>query len=41
MFHSLGSSAVHHDPIKNASILFGILFQKLVNKNEKLFHNNK
>ena len=27
-------------PNKNASILFGIIFQKLINKNEKLFHNN-
>ena len=27
-------------PNRNASILFGIIFQKLINKNEKLFHNN-
>ena len=27
-------------PNKNASILFVIVFQKLINKNEKLFHNN-
>ena len=27
-------------PNKNASILFGIIFQELINKNEKLFHNN-
>ena len=27
-------------PNKNASILFGIIFQKIINKNEKLFHDN-
>ena len=27
-------------PNKNASILFGIIFQKLSNKNEKLFYKN-
>ena len=27
-------------PNKNASILFGIIFQKLITKNEKLFHDN-
>ena len=27
-------------PNKNASILFGIIFQKLINKNEKSFQNN-
>ena len=27
-------------PNKNASILFGTIFQKLINKNEKLFHDN-
>ena len=27
-------------PNKNASILFGIIFQKLIYKYEKLFHNN-
>ena len=27
-------------PNKNASILFEIIFQKLINKNEKLFHND-
>ena len=26
-------------PNKNASILFGIIFQKLISKNEQLFHN--
>ena len=27
-------------PNKNASILFGIIFQKLIHENENLFHNN-
>ena len=27
-------------PNKNASILFGIILQKLINRNEKSFHNN-
>ena len=27
-------------PNKNASILFGIIFQNLIHKNEKSFHNN-
>ena len=27
-------------PNKNASILFGIIFQKLINENEKLFRDN-
>ena len=27
-------------PNKNASISFGIIFHKVINKNEKLFHSN-
>ena len=32
----------HHTawPNKNAIILFGIIFQKIINKNEKLFRSN-
>ena len=37
---SLSSPSAHTPwPNKNASILFGIIFQKLINKNKKLFLN--
>ena len=38
--HNVMKAAYTPWPNKNASIMFEIIFQKLMNKNEKLFHNN-
>ena len=40
MYISMVSQAITPWPNKNAYILFRIIFQKLIHKNEKLFHNN-